>query len=76
MKRQYDKGWCDPDDEDDYVGETNDGEQDEYIDDEYDYWPPLIWDAMLLCLEYNVIIRCWLIRAECGQHILVGVIQR
>ena len=37
MKRQYDKGWCDPDDEDDYVGETDDGEQDEYIDDEYDY---------------------------------------
>jgi len=38
MKKQYDKGWCDPDDEDDYYEEEdNDGEQDEYIDDEYDY---------------------------------------
>ena len=37
MEKQYDDGWCDPDDEDDYVGENNDGEQDEYIDDEYDY---------------------------------------
>ena len=37
MKKQYDKGWWDPDDEDDYMDETDDGEEDEYIDDEYDY---------------------------------------